>query len=76
MASNGLFASVRCEPRQARKGATVVVKYCAGVRLLVVITLSNKENDSLAGMLGDADAHFLNTFCTDRFGVSLGYIDK
>ena len=69
MASNGLFASVRCEPRQARKGATVVVKYCAGVRLLV-------ENDSLAGLLGDADAHFLNTFCTDRFGVSLGYIDK
>ena len=58
MASNGLFANVSCEPRQARKGATVVVKYCAGVRLLVVITFSIGQNDSLVVLLGDADAHF------------------
>ena len=57
MTSNGLFANVSCEPRQARKGATVVVKYCAGVRLLVVITFSIGQNDSLVVFWRDADAH-------------------
>ena len=32
-ASVGPFAIINCEPRQARKGATVAAKLCAGVRL-------------------------------------------
>ena len=58
MAVNGLFAGVNCEPRQARKGATVVVRHCAGVRLLVVITFSIGQNDSWVVFLEDAGAHF------------------
>ena len=39
VAPSGPSASVSREPRQARKGATVVVKCCAGVWLLGVIAI-------------------------------------
>ena len=37
----GPLAAASCKPRQARKGATVVVTLCAEVRLLGVIAISS-----------------------------------
>jgi len=41
VASSGPLATVGYEPRQARKGATVVVKLGAGVWLLEVIAIKS-----------------------------------
>jgi len=38
VASAGPLATIRREPRQARKGATVVADSCAGVWLVEVIS--------------------------------------
>ena len=35
----GSLATIGCEPRQARKGATVAVDSCAGVWLVRVISI-------------------------------------
>jgi DNA polymerase III subunit gamma/tau len=42
----GPLAMIRYEPRQARKGATVVADSCAGVWLSRLATLMNAQNDS------------------------------
>ena len=43
----GLLAMISCEPRQARKGATVAMISCAGVRL-VWVTATIATGDQLA----------------------------
>ena len=51
----GPLAMVRCEPRQARKGATVTIELCAGVWLVRVATLHSRCKSvldcKLAGLL-------------------------
>jgi len=44
----GSPAMVSCKPRQARKGATVAVRLCAGVWLVGVISISGTNIASLA----------------------------
>ena len=49
----GPLAMVRCELRQARKGATVTIELCAGVWLVGVATLYQCQyiTTLLAGLL-------------------------
>ena len=45
VAHSGPPATIRCEPRQARKGATVAADSCAGVWLVWVATLIGEVSE-------------------------------